>query len=219
MKSSLLGCALLSTFSRPPYKIITVQGNPLLNSSTVLLNTSQSLAMNSNHIQISQPDAQFCNTSLNPEMVVDANSPGSGESTHHKKGSIVSLATAWLHHPVQNHMEKRDADANMPGLLGSEQLRTNAHIAHGTVMGVAVVLFFPLGGMMMKIFKFPGLVWIHAAVEMVGMLVLITGFALGIWLSILHNEVCQYLTRYLRSLRTILMTDAVIISLSLAMIA
>ena len=161
----------------------------LLTSSTALSNIPQSLCTNRKHVQMSEPSAQSSNTAYSPEVLVDAIWFGSRELAHHKKHSILSSATAWLHHPVQTRMEKRDADANMPGLLGSEQLRTNAHIAHGTVMSVAIVLFFPLGGMIMKLFKFPRLVWIHAAVQMVGMLILITGFALGIWLSILHNEV------------------------------
>lgn len=37
---------------------------------------------------------------------------------------------------------RRDDDENMPGLHGNESLRTKAHIAHGTVISIAIVLFF-----------------------------------------------------------------------------
>lgn len=84
---------------------------------------------------------------------------------------------------------KRDDDENMPGLKVSLQLRNNAHIAHGTVMSVAIVLFYPIGAIMMKLCSFRHLVRFNIAWQMAGMAVMLTCFGLGCRLSVLHNEV------------------------------
>lgn len=86
-------------------------------------------------------------------------------------------------------LHRRDDDDNMPGMRGTEAERNRAHIAHGTVISIAIVLLFPIGGMITRQSHFKHRIWLHAAWQMFSMLVLITGFALGVWLSILHNEV------------------------------
>ena len=81
-----------------------------------------------------------------------------------------------------------DTDEEEPGLKGDPETRNVAHIAHGTVMSMAIVLFYPIGAIMMKLFSFPGLLWLHIGWQMVGMVLMLAGFGLGIWLSVLHNE-------------------------------
>ncbi|OCL08517.1 hypothetical protein AOQ84DRAFT_340207 [Glonium stellatum] len=83
---------------------------------------------------------------------------------------------------------RRDDDENMPGLHGNESLRTKAHIAHGTVISVAIVLFFPLGATMLRLSSSKNIVWWHMVWQMIGMFILFVGFGLGCWLSYLHNE-------------------------------
>ena len=84
---------------------------------------------------------------------------------------------------------RRDDDENMPGLHGNESLRTKAHIAHGTVISIAIVLFFPLGATMVRLFSTKNIIWWHMVWQMTGMFILLVGFGLGCWLSYLHNEV------------------------------
>jgi hypothetical protein len=84
---------------------------------------------------------------------------------------------------------RRDDDENMPGLHGNESLRTKAHIAHGTVISIAIVLFFPLGATMVRLFSTKNIIWWHVVWQMTGMFILLVGFGLGCWLSYLHNEV------------------------------
>ncbi|OCK98562.1 uncharacterized protein K441DRAFT_674147 [Cenococcum geophilum 1.58] len=83
---------------------------------------------------------------------------------------------------------RRDDDENMPGLHGNESLRTKAHIAHGTVISIAIVLFFPLGATMVPLFSTKNILWWHMVWQMTGMFILLVGFGLGCWLSYLHNE-------------------------------
>lgn len=83
----------------------------------------------------------------------------------------------------------------MPGLKGSEALRTRAHIAHGVVMSTAMVLFFPLGSILLRLLQSSKVeycrakaVYVHICCQLLGMVVMLTGFALGCWLSYLHHE-------------------------------
>jgi hypothetical protein len=66
--------------------------------------------------------------------------------------------------------------------------------AHGTIMGLTVVLIFPVGAMSWKVFDraFSGrtLLWIHICLESLGFVLLLTGFGLGVWNAIVHAEVC-----------------------------
>lgn len=74
-------------------------------------------------------------------------------------------------------------------LRGDPTLRKNAHIAHGVLMSIAVVLIFPIGAVMIRLFSFPSLVKWHAVLQSVGLLVLIIGYGMGAWLGYLMNEV------------------------------
>lgn len=82
---------------------------------------------------------------------------------------------------------RRDDDENMPGLHGNESLRTKAHIAHGTVISTAIVLWFPLGAIILRLFSSKNAAWWHIVWQMTGMFLLLVGFALGCWLSYLSS--------------------------------
>lgn len=50
-------------------------------------------------------------------------------------------------------IRRDDDDDNMLGMRGTEAERNRAHIAHGTVISVAIVLLFPIGGIDPKAIK------------------------------------------------------------------
>lgn len=56
-------------------------------------------------------------------------------------------------------------------------------IAHGVLMSLAVIVFFPLGGVLIRILKNPSTVKIHVALQIIGLAVLIAGFGLGLWVQ------------------------------------
>lgn len=103
-----------------------------------------------------------------------------------------------------------DDDDNTPGLKGTPAQRTNAHIAHGVVMSFAIVLYFPIGAILLRFFQIGDekrarrsgaqcpsekrtmsrAVKIHIWWQGMGFVVMLVGFALGCWLAYVHGEVC-----------------------------
>lgn len=52
---------------------------------------------------------------------------------------------------------------------------------HGVLASVAFVLLFPLGGILIRVGNFPGLIWAHAALQMVAWALFVTAVGLGIY--------------------------------------
>jgi hypothetical protein len=77
----------------------------------------------------------------------------------------------------------------IPGLHGSFSQIDKAHIAHGVLMGLAIGIVFPLGGIMIRVFSFKGLAKWHAVWQSFGMVLLLVGYAVGAWLAYLLGEV------------------------------
>jgi protein-S-isoprenylcysteine O-methyltransferase Ste14 len=84
----------------------------------------------------------------------------------------------------------------MEHALISEHARMVKHTAdkaHGTVMGVTVVLIFPLGVlsrvMLHRVMSPRALLHFHIGCQMLGLALLLAGFGLGVWTAILHKEV------------------------------
>jgi hypothetical protein len=82
-----------------------------------------------------------------------------------------------------------DDDDDEPGLRGTPMERTNAHIAHGVVAGLAFAIFLPIGAILLRGINSPHAVLIHRIWQIVSLGIMLLGFALGLWLSYLHNEV------------------------------
>ncbi len=71
----------------------------------------------------------------------------------------------------------------------SKTTTTNSIIAHGTLMGLAVVVILPLGALMMRLFSFPSLVRVHVFAQVLGFTVLLAGFGVGVWVGVITNNV------------------------------
>ncbi|KAE9377326.1 hypothetical protein N431DRAFT_463102 [Stipitochalara longipes BDJ] len=102
----------------------------------------------------------------------------------------LALASSLPLHP-------RDDDDDEPGLHGNPTLRTTAHIAHGVTISVAVILFFPLGGILLRLMQLHpprslNPISFHIYWQLAGLFVLCVGFGLGCWLSYLHNELWDF---------------------------
>ena len=65
--------------------------------------------------------------------------------------------------------------------------------AHGTIMGLTVVLIFPLGAMSRVVFynvlSSRNLLRVHVGCQVLGLAMLLTGLGLGAWTAVLHDEV------------------------------
>jgi len=68
---------------------------------------------------------------------------------------------------------------------GDDKLETYQK-AHGIVMGLTVVLLFPLGAVFMRL---GGGIWGHAALQSVSLIALIVGFGLGVKLAKIDDSV------------------------------
>ena len=66
----------------------------------------------------------------------------------------------------------------------ARQKRDRIVIAHGVIMSAAFVLFFPIGAVLIRLFSFPGLVWVHAATQGFAFLVALVGLGLGVYVAI-----------------------------------
>ncbi|TKA77475.1 hypothetical protein B0A49_02358, partial [Cryomyces minteri] len=64
----------------------------------------------------------------------------------------------------------------------------NIIIAHGIMMGIAFAVLFPFGAIIMRLFKFRGVVWFHAGWQIFTYIVALAAFGLGIWLALLTNQ-------------------------------
>lgn len=56
-------------------------------------------------------------------------------------------------------------------------------LAHGIMASLAFVIFFPIGGIIVRVFKVGNPVWIHAGTQAIGWLLFIAAFGLGCYLA------------------------------------
>jgi hypothetical protein len=64
-------------------------------------------------------------------------------------------------------------------------------LAHAVMASLAFVAFFPIGGILIRVASFTGLVWVHAALQILGFFVYIAAFGIGIWIAINGNYLSQ----------------------------
>lgn len=54
-------------------------------------------------------------------------------------------------------------------------------IAHATLASLAYILFFPTGAILLRLASFPGLIWVHAGLQIFGYVLVTAAVALGIY--------------------------------------
>lgn len=68
-----------------------------------------------------------------------------------------------------------------PGSSGGK--RKTMLIAHGVLASLAFVILFPAGAIAIRLASFPGVLWLHAAFQVLAYLVYIAGFGLGVYMA------------------------------------
>ena len=96
----------------------------------------------------------------------------------------------------QSSQEISSGSSSGGGGEGSRKTRARAVIAHGTIMGAAFALFFPIGAVVIRLFSFPGLVWVHAATQMFSYAVAVVGMGLGIYIAVTPSQYQQVSANY-----------------------
>jgi hypothetical protein len=69
------------------------------------------------------------------------------------------------------------------GESGGRTTINKRKMAHGILMGLAFLIFLPLGAILLHLFSFPGLVWLHAGTQLFAWALSIAGMGLGIWIA------------------------------------
>ncbi|KIX99682.1 uncharacterized protein Z520_04317 [Fonsecaea multimorphosa CBS 102226] len=67
-----------------------------------------------------------------------------------------------------------------------------AKIAHAALGAAAFLVFFPLGGIIVKVWPHRHIVWIHAAIQAFGLAVFVASTGLGIWMGMKLDAVDHY---------------------------
>lgn len=65
-------------------------------------------------------------------------------------------------------------------------------IAHGVLASLAFVILFPSGAIAIRLASFPGVIWLHAAFQVLAYLVYVAGFGLGVYLATEMDLVDHY---------------------------
>lgn len=56
-------------------------------------------------------------------------------------------------------------------------------LAHGALASLAFVGLFPVGGIVIRVANFTGLIWVHAALQILGVVTYIAAFGLGVYMA------------------------------------
>ncbi|EME50231.1 hypothetical protein DOTSEDRAFT_68941 [Dothistroma septosporum NZE10] len=77
---------------------------------------------------------------------------------------------------------------NAEAPFGGDYQKANSIIlAHGVLAALAFIALFPIGGILIRIANFTGLIWVHAACQLLAYLIYIVAFGLGIYYAIQMN--------------------------------
>ena len=65
--------------------------------------------------------------------------------------------------------------------------------AHGAIMSLAFVIVYPLGAILIRLFSFSGLIWVHAATQIFAYMMAVTGLGLGVYIALKpERQVCTH---------------------------
>lgn len=70
---------------------------------------------------------------------------------------------------------------------GSKAMTHRMVIAHGILMALAFVIFFPLGALTIRFLSVRHTIWIHAGAQVFAYSIAIAAFGLGVWIAV-HTE-------------------------------
>ena len=70
-----------------------------------------------------------------------------------------------------------------PALIPFLERVNRATIAHGTIMCLAFVIFFPSGSLLIRLGHFKGVVYLHAGIQMFAYMMALAGLGLGVYVA------------------------------------
>lgn len=139
---------------------------------------------------------------------LNSNSVSAIITKHDKEGTFVlDLATATGGNSLNPFISSSSVTSGnsssstsvaAPGTGGSsnnaaEKNRDMMIAAHGIIGGIAFVILFPLGAIVLRVLNFPGLIWLHVCIQCVAYAASVAVFALGVVIALNEDEVMHLL--------------------------
>lgn len=75
-----------------------------------------------------------------------------------------------------------ESEAGMEGGIRMQR-RRRMIIAHGVLMSLAFVIFYPMGAIIIRLLSFKGLVWVHAGTQVFAYTLALAGMGIGVWFT------------------------------------
>lgn len=69
-------------------------------------------------------------------------------------------------------------------------------MAHGITMGLPFLVLFPAGAVFIRTLSIKQTMWIHASCQMIGVCLMLAGFATGMRMGNILNEVCLFTSNH-----------------------
>jgi len=107
----------------------------------------------------------------------------------------VSISASSTKLEVRGELVSRDATPS-PAF---KKLKVRVRYAHGILMGIAFLGFYPLAAILMRLARFRYVVWIHAGLQIFAMLVMYAGLGTGIWFAKADGSLYDADTLYLKA--------------------
>ena len=122
--------------------------------------------------------------SLNPFKVAAATNTGAGGASPTSASSSSGSGAGGDQSSGGSSGDSSSGSSDGGSSGGDQQKRDRAVIAHGTTMSLAFVLFFPIGAIIIRLFNFRGLVWVHVATQISAYMVALAGLGLGVYIAV-----------------------------------
>lgn len=78
---------------------------------------------------------------------------------------------------------------SMDTTMSNEQQIMDGTTAHGIMGAVAFLLLFPSGSVIMRVFNFKYVLWVHVGLQLMGYLVALALMETGVWIAVNKDEV------------------------------
>ena len=158
--------------------IWAVKDGSAIDSDSTSANLNQHTDMGSFTLDLTQARG---GSSLNPFVASDATTSAATSSGSTSTATSSSVPSSGA-----------NSDSDDSGGDGDVALQNRATVAHGVMMALAFVIFFPLGAVIVRLFSLP--IWAHAGVQIFAYTMALAAFGLGVWIASTTSQVCLELT-------------------------
>lgn len=118
--------------------------------------------------------AQGGDSDVNPFVTASTSTNTTGSTSSTASATTSSATTS---------SSSSGSDSDDSSSSAEEHRMNTIQLTHAVLSSIAFVAFFPIGGILVRVASFAGLVWVHAALQVFGYIIFIAGAGLGIYLA------------------------------------